>query len=164
MTSERDVPVNWIELDFGKHDGKSLPQVLLSDPDWFFWALDKKAFDKCLALRTQATLLNDRARRIKPPTNEFADPVVEYLIHRPTMKFARFEIVPRERQLHEGASPTFRSDLIDMSVPRRIAAYDKLGCGSLIKSLKHYLFGGESTRITRARAEAFFSDPTNFRP
>jgi hypothetical protein len=155
--------VAWVELDFGKHKGKSLPQVIFADPDWFFWALENKVFDKRAGLRSEANLLNARARSIKPPTDEFSDPVVEYLVHRPTMKFGRFEVVPRSRELHEGGSPAFRSDLIDMSVPRRIAKYDKLGCKSLIASLKHYLFGGEAARITRARAESFFADAANFR-
>lgn len=154
--------MNWNELDFGKHVGKSLPQTLLADPDWFFWAIEETVFDKRAGVRSQALLLNVRARSIRPPTDEYPDPVVEYLIHRPTMKFGRFEIVPRTREHHEGGSPAFRFDLIDMSVPRRIAQYDKLGCKSLVRSLKHYFFGGESVRVTRARADSFFSNPANF--
>jgi hypothetical protein len=155
--------MSWTELNFGKHAGKSLPQVLFSDPDWFFWAFETGVFAKRAALASEAKLLSERARSIKPPTDEFDDPVVEYLIHRPTMKFSHFDVVPRERELHVGGSPAFRSSVIDMSVPRRIAQYDKTGCKSLVSSLKSYLFGGKSARITRARAEAFFSEPSNFK-
>lgn len=152
----------WTALEFGKHEGKTLPQVLFADPDWFFWAYETKVFDKRPAHRAQANLIFSRATRIKPPTDQFQDPVVEYLIHRPTGKFGRLEVVPRSRGLHEGGSPAFRSDLIDMSVPRRIAQYDKVGCKSLVSSLKFYIFGSESTRVTKGRAEDFFSDLANF--
>lgn len=84
---------------------------------------------------------------------------MEYLIHRPTGKFDRLEVVPRSRGLHEGGSPAFRSDFIDMSVPRRIAQYDKLGCKSLVSSLKFYVFGSESARVTKGRAEDFSPTP-----
>jgi hypothetical protein len=29
----------WLQLRFGKHEGKTLPQIVLSDPDYFFWAV-----------------------------------------------------------------------------------------------------------------------------
>jgi len=28
----------WSTLPFGKHKGKTLPQIVFADPDWFFWA------------------------------------------------------------------------------------------------------------------------------
>lgn len=31
----------WTTLDFGRHNGRTLPQVVLIDPDWFFYALEK---------------------------------------------------------------------------------------------------------------------------
>jgi hypothetical protein len=79
------------------------------------------------------------------------------------MKFSHFVVVPREREHHVGSSPAFRGEVIDMSVPRRIAKYDKTGCKSLVSSLKAHLFGSDSARITRKRAEAFFSEPSNFK-
>ena len=29
----------WTTFPFGKHRGKTLPQIILDDPDWFFWIL-----------------------------------------------------------------------------------------------------------------------------
>jgi hypothetical protein len=29
----------WSKLYFGKHVGKSLPQILFYDPDYFFWGI-----------------------------------------------------------------------------------------------------------------------------
>jgi hypothetical protein len=153
---------NWTQLNFGKHNGKTLPQVLFDDPDWFFWAIETGVFGTRPALADEAKLLSARAKRIKIPRTEVIDPVVEYLIHRPTMKFSHFDIVTRDQQIHEGASPSFRLDVIDMSTPRRIAPYDKLGCKSLVSSLKLHLFGSKSARITKLRAEEFFSEMANF--
>jgi hypothetical protein len=33
--------MKWTEVPFGKHEGKTLPQILVSDPDWFFWMRPK---------------------------------------------------------------------------------------------------------------------------
>jgi hypothetical protein len=33
-------------LNFGKHKGKSLPEILLHDPDWFFWAMENHVLKK----------------------------------------------------------------------------------------------------------------------
>lgn len=154
--------MTWTPLNFGKHSDKTLPQVLFSDPDWFFWAVETGVFKTRPTFATEVKVLNERARNIKIPKGKHCDPVVEYLIHRPSMKFSHFEIVSRDQQLHEGASPAFRSTVIDMSVPRRIAQYDKLGCKSLLSSLKFHLFGSKSARVGKERAEAFFADSTNF--
>ena len=154
--------MSWTELNFGKHSGKTLPQVLFADPDWFFWAIEEKVFAKRPAFASEAATLHSRARSIKIPVSKGANSVVEYVIHQPTGKFSHFDIVPRERNRHEGSSPTFRLDVIDMSIPRQIAPYDKLGCKSLVASLKYHVFGKESARVTKARAEEFFSDKSNF--
>lgn len=152
----------WSTLNFGKHSGKSLPQVLFADPDWFFWAVEKEVFHDRPLLKTESELLLRRARNIKIPASRHPDPVVEYFVHHPTGKFAHFDVIPRDRGAHIGSSRTFRSDVIDMSVPRRLAPYDKTGCKSLVSSLKHHVFGNKSARITRERAEAFFDDASNF--
>ena len=34
--------MNWTTINFGKHQGKTLPQVILDDADWFFWAYENK--------------------------------------------------------------------------------------------------------------------------
>lgn len=155
--------MTWSTLTFGKHQGKTLPQVLFNDPDWFFWAAEEGVFEKrAESIKNEARDLDRKARMIKIPGNDAGKLVVEYLVHAPTKKFSHFEIVPSSRAPHEGASPAFRSGLIDMSVPRRISAYDKLGCKHLLKSLKHAVFGSESARVTKARAEDFFDNPSNF--
>jgi len=154
--------MSWTELNFGKHAGKSLPQILFADPDWFFWAVDKNVFATRPVLSREAAILSTRARNIRIPGPDAGTRTVEYIVHPPTGKFSHFAIVPRDREPHDGSSPAFRLNVIDMSVPRRIAEYDKLGCRSLVSSLKFYVFGSKSARVTRERAEAFFSNAANF--
>jgi hypothetical protein len=31
----------WTTIPFGKHQGKTLPQIVIDDPDWFFWILPR---------------------------------------------------------------------------------------------------------------------------
>lgn len=153
----------WTELTFGKHSGNTLPQVLFRDPDWFFWAIEEKVFEKRPGpIRTEARDLCKKACSVKIPGDNRGEMCVEYVIHPPTGKFSHFDIVPRDKPRHEGASPTFRTEVIDMSVPRRIATYDKLGCKHMLKSLKHAVFGNESARVTKKRAEQFFENENNF--
>jgi len=154
--------MSWSIINFGKHKGKTLPQVLFSDPDWFFWAVEEGVLQKKGALRSEEADLNSKARHIKIPSKEGPNMRAEYVIHRPTMKFSHMELVPTDRPHHEGSSPTFRKAVIDLSVPREIAPYDKLGCKSMLTSAKFYLFGSENARMTKKRCEDFFDDPDNF--
>ena len=41
----------------------------------------------------------------------------------------------------------------DLSVPRKIAPYDKMGGKIVVRALKHYVFGSENARLTRERRE-----------
>jgi hypothetical protein len=153
--------MTWTPLDFGRYQGKTLPQVLFSDPDWFFWAVEEGAFHKRDELKAEAALLYERARRVRIPARYGAGAVAEYWIHPSSFKFARVEIVPGDKPEPGETSPTLRARVIDFSAPRRLAPYDKTGGRILIGNLKEILFGG-NVRLTRARVEAFFSDPANF--
>ena len=152
----------WSVINFGTHKGKTLPQVLFSDPDWFFWAIEEGVFQNRGTLRGQAADLNTKARHIKVPARHGTNMLVEYVIHPPTGKFAHIELVPASQPHHDGSSPTFRKSEIDLSIPRQIAQYDKLGCKNMLKSAKFYLFGSERTRMTKERCEEFFDDVSNF--
>jgi hypothetical protein len=151
----------WTTLTFGKYAGKTLPQVLFSDPDWFFWAFESGAF-KTGKQKAEAEQLHYKATHIKVPQSGKEKMVVDHFIHRPTMKYSHFEVVPEDRERHAGASPTLRDDVIDMRVPRQIAKYDKTGNKTLITSLKYHYFASRSARMTKERCEAFFDNPDNF--
>lgn len=154
--------MSWSKLSFGKHDGKTLPQILFLDPDWFFWAMEEGVFDTRPALAKEAQLIDKRARSVKIPSNTNGDLTVQYFIHPPTGKFDSFEVVSKSQPLHDGSSPAFRLDHIDMSVPRKIAKYDKTGCKTLLKGIKVHVFCNGKFKFTKDACEKFFSDPANF--
>lgn len=151
----------WLTLNFGKHEGKSLPQVLFTDPDWFFWAYHEGVFEKRAGLRVEAERIYRRATAIRIPQNREETTLVEYMLYPGTGKFGGFEIVPKSRPAHEGSTPTLRATNIDMSFPCRLANYDKLGCRILVDGLKS-LFFPDVKRLTRERCEDFFDSPSHF--
>jgi hypothetical protein len=65
--------MNWSELQFG------LPQVLFSDPDWFFWAYDQETFQGMQRREADAIYIRAMHIRIPQPGNEPF--VAEYLVH-----------------------------------------------------------------------------------
>jgi hypothetical protein len=152
----------WSILPFGRHKGKTLPQVLFTDPDWFFWAVETKLLASP-RLVGEAAVVDRRARNIRIPSSTGEDLVVEYIIHPQSRKFVGMQFVSRDHPWHDGSSPTRRADVIDMSVPRGFAEYDKLGGKLFIRELKRLLFGSKKYVMTRERAEAFFDDPGSFR-
>jgi hypothetical protein len=150
----------WSVVTFGEHKGKTLPQLIFSDPDWFFWAMAKGESFYWGKLKQEAAEIDRRARRIRIPNNKTGIFRAEYIVHAPTGKFGSMQIVPADQPAHEGSSPTFRMTVIDLSVPRKIAPYDKLGCKNLISSVKCLFFGGSKT--TQKLCETFFDKLENF--
>jgi hypothetical protein len=150
--------MDWIPLHFGMHEGKTLPQVLWKDPDWFFWAYDKARSN----LPPEAELIYVRARAIKIPGNPEGELVAEYVVHPATGKFSSLRIRGADEPPHVGASDTWRLDRIDLAAPRKLKGFDKGGCQRLLRSVKFELFGDASYKMTKPRAEAFFLDEDNF--
>jgi hypothetical protein len=153
--------MTWSILKFGKHKGRTLPQVLFQDPDWFFWAVENDKFLNEIQA-AEARELYRKATAICIPQREKEDLVAEYYIHSPTGKFAQLKLVPRSRPEHEGASESFRSDTINLLTPRQIYPFDKRGSKKLIGDLKYYFFGSSSYKMTKRRCEEFFEDDSNF--
>lgn len=149
------------QLNFGKHKNKTLPQIVFSDLDYFIWAYGKDIF-KTSVLKNEANYVYQRIKSIKIPKENHDNYEVEYLIHPPTGKFGRFEIVEKSTPLHKGGSPAFRSKNIDLTVVKSIKEYDKLGSGIMIECLKAYCFGTSSYKMTKKRCEDFINDDSNF--
>lgn len=152
--------MSWTKLTFGPHSGKTLPQILFADPGWFFDAIHTGDFPRHqAALIPEVNTIAERASHIAIPASAPPDSTVEYYIHRPSGKFARFELVPRSQEEHKGSSPAFRLERIDMRVPYGRGGHDKTGYRLFIGSLKE-LYPGISAG--KKKAEAFFDDPANF--
>ena len=66
--------MSWSVLPFGKYRGKTLPQIIVRDLDWFFWMLPK--FYGRVA--DEAQDISRKARAIKIPNQDGRDLQVEY--------------------------------------------------------------------------------------
>jgi hypothetical protein len=122
----------WTAVRFGKYEGKTLPQIVLTDPDWFFWACDSGAFKNRGALADEAKVVSLRARTIR------VQGTVDVRIDR------------RDRLASVDVRPGNRYSLIDMSLARGFAGgMDKTGARMLVDAVRDYVFGGQ--RSTRRR-------------
>lgn len=109
----------WSAVDFGKwrSKGKTLPQILVADPDWFFWALDEGVFKG--SLLNQSQKLARRARSIKLPAAVISTHCVQHWIAHDG-KYARFDLIERDQGPHHGSSTEVRRLTLDMEFPRSI--------------------------------------------
>ena len=154
----------WTPLSFGRHDGKTLPQLLFTDPDYFFWAYEEGVFDKRgRQLQTEAKRIHSKVTSIRIPQHGLERLQVEYRFYFDDHTSIGFDIVEESSLPHAGATPTERADFIDMSIPRRQRNYDKRGYRIFLRSLKGHLIGNGSARMTQRLCEAFFDDDSNFR-
>ena len=149
----------WSEVNFGKWrgKGKTLPQIMVSDPDWFFWALEEGAFKGML--KSEADKLARRARAIKLPMSLAGTHCIQYMFTSEG-KFAGFNVIPSNRPAHVGSSSESRSPTLDLAAPRCVRSYDKLGAKLLLASFKSRWLADKT--FTKARVEAFFDNPGNF--
>ncbi len=153
--------MGWTPLNFGKYKGKTLPQIVLADPDWFFWAWEERVFvDK--GLMSEAQKIYRRATNIRIPQSGREKLIVEYIIHPSVEKFVTAEIIPESRPEHERVILSLRKEVFDLSVPRQIAPYDKIGGKLLVELIKRYVFGDSKKRMTKKICEEFFDDDANF--
>lgn len=156
----------WTPVELGKFrgKGKTLPQILFKDPDWFFWAWENGCFANPAAVFEEASRIQAKARtiRIPPQRGSTAPSAVEYRFDSRTGDFVNLQIVPASRSASVGTTPTYRTDCFDLSIPRQQRNYDKGGYKGFLSSLKFALFGDASARMTRERCEAFFDNPDNF--
>jgi hypothetical protein len=143
-------PSLWTPLDFGKHAGKTLPQVLFTDPDWFFWAYKEDAFDaQSTDISDEVERIYRRATAIRPPYIEGKSQFVEHLTD-PDGVFAGIQLAP--------AGASLGDTTLNMRFPRSLKKYDKRGYKVLLSDVRHIWFGDPSYRMNRRRAEAFFND------
>ena len=150
---------NWTPLKFGKYKGKTLPQIVLRDPDWFFWAYDNGKFGA--ALEDEAAEIAWKARNIRIPPPDPKNWRVEYEL---TLdgKFVGFSIVQMKdaNDATIDTSYSITSKHLDLSFPRSLKTYDKLGNKMMLRSFRHYYFSG--SRLTKEKCEKFFFWDWNF--
>ena len=149
----------WTPLQTEKHRGKTLPQVVFSDPDWFFHLHKKNWFD--FNHYYEAEELHQRATSIRIPQADTGEQLeMEYFFLYD--KFDHMQLVAESLPHHRGSSWTLRKDIIDLSVPFLYSRYDKRAGKIIISNLKHIIFGNKSHKMTKERCEEFFNDESNF--
>lgn len=155
---KRDKFMRWTTLNFGKHVGKSLPQIILSDADWFFWAYGRDVFKGRLSI--EAEDLASKATRIKIPKSDPENWQVEYR-HEDDGRFIEIAIVEAEEPSFRSYRGVRRLPYLDLAFIRRSRIYDKQGCRNLLDDFRRLYFG-EGKRLTKDRCEAFFNKRRNF--
>lgn len=153
--------MTWNGLPFGKYMGLTLPQVLFTDPGWFFWA-------HRLPLRGEvgyeASILEAKAAHIRVPQADGDRLVVEYVIDPRGGGLAAVQFVPEAVAGDGGGSTSFTRPYIDLSIPSQLAPYDKTGGKIIINFLKETYFGSTKHKMTRERCGEFFNDMSHFLP
>jgi hypothetical protein len=150
--------MSWIRLDFGEHAGKTLPQIVFADPNYFFSSMERAVFKGRGRLNDEAEELEFKARNIRARAGSIEDPVVEYTLDPYTRKFSCIEVIPRSQPLHQG-SPTSRQDVLDLGA----YANDRAASKELARQIKAHLFGAKA-RVPAAVLDQFFDDDSNFLP
>ncbi len=144
----------------GKYKGYTLPEILVKDPNYFFWLAE--APDWPVAIATEAKLLHWRATHIKLPKKKGKKQAAEYV--RSGKEFGKLRVVPRGALKKSTPSAVERGKFIDLSVPRKYDSYDKDGSKRLVHTMWELLVDefDDHGLIIAERAEQFFADPKNF--
>jgi hypothetical protein len=120
--------MNWTTVPFGKYKDKSLPQIFLLDPDWFFYMLPK--FYGRLA--DEAQDLARKARAIKIPGFDADKKLVEYWCEEGYPPGSSgFGFVDANSPCYNRWAT--RQHYLDLSIVCRASPYDKQGCRRLIQ-------------------------------
>jgi hypothetical protein len=145
--------MTWTVLSFGKHQGKTLPLIILDDPDWFFWVLPGLYGQ----LKTEADDLARKAAKIKIPRRNPRKWRVEFRFEHGD-RFCGFDIVRADSFMNSKWS--IRLPYLDLRLPRSYKAYDRQGYRNLIRDFRRLYF--HDRYLTKKRCEAFFDNGDNF--
>jgi hypothetical protein len=145
--------MTWTTLPFGRHQGKTLPQVILDDPGWFFWILPR-LYGR---LKIEADDLASKASKIKILRKNPRKWRVEFRFAH-GKRFCGFDIVRADSFMDVKWS--IRLPYLDLRLPPFYKAYDKKGYKNLIRDFRALYFDGRN--LTKKRCEAFFDNGDNF--
>ena len=139
----------WTVMPFGKYEGKTLPEIIMRDPDWFLWVLPKLNGK----LAKEAGEVARKARAIKIPKGKGKRLLVEYRYELDTesilgRRFCGFELV--EDSAYYCKKWTMRSSHLDLTLPVREKKYNKRGGRIMIEDFRRHFFG-ENKRLTKKR-------------
>ena len=154
--------MSWKIVDFGKHEGKSLPQIAFIDPDYLFWGVERDVFHEDPMLALQARTVAGRAQRILIPDNSVMNKSVRYMVDRRRGKLDAVLLIDMHKGAEMGYSHPNDQRHFDLSYARRLCAYDKHGAKLIVRAIKRDVFGDPRTYLKKKLVERFFDDETNF--
>jgi hypothetical protein len=162
MNNQNEVPplifgvrnwiMDWTTIRFGKYRGKSLPEIIFDDADYFFFLYENKFFHYDLA--KEAEVLYRRARSIKVPSRNGQKMLVKYLSY--FDKISKKDKFLMMKLITDGSDPgRYKiSSWIDFYEPRSYSDFDKTGYKNFVRMLKGILFGNRSHPLD---CELFFN-------
>jgi hypothetical protein len=138
----------WSTVPFGKYAGKTLPEIIVRDLDWFFWVVPK-LYGK---LAEEAEELARRARAIKIPNSRRKRLEVEYR-YEDGNRFCGFAFVKASSVRYSRWAT--RLPYLDLSWPLRRKKYDKARRPHPDTGFSDSLFWGAQTIDQRALRRVF---------
>ena len=145
--------MRWSVVPFGRYAGKTLPEIIVRDLDWFFWVLPK-LYGR---IAEEAQELARRARAIKIPQRGCKRLEVEYQFDM-DRRFSGFGFVDPSAPYSRWSA---RLRYLDLRWPLRRMKHDKQAGRIMIRDFRIHYFG-EHKRLTKERCEEFFSNDRNF--
>jgi hypothetical protein len=151
--------MSWSVVPFGRYTGKTLPEIIVRDLDWFFWMVPK-LYGK---LGIEARELARKAHAIRIPKGHGRKLEVEYRYEFDSgsvsgRRFCGFAFVKGEARPSQWKT---RLPYLDLSLPLRGKKYNKRAGQILLRDFRIHYFGTHK-RLTKARCEKFFSNDKNF--
>ena len=140
--------MSWSAMQFGRYEGKTLPEVILIDLDWFYWALPK-LYGK---IAEEAQDLARKVRGIKIPGPHRKRLEVEYRYERDD-RFRGFTFVKASSSAYHSRWST-RLPHLDLSLCLR-RKYDKRGGRILLRDFRKSLFWQAQTIDQEAMRKVF---------
>ena len=150
---EKGAEMRWSTVPFGKYKGKTLPEIIVRDADWFFWVLPNLYGTLAEEAQEQAR----RARAIKTPRRGRRRLEVEYEFDM-DRRFNGFAFVDADSARYSRWSS--RLPYLDLRWPLR-RKYDKRASRIMLRDFRWRYFG-KHKRLTKERCEEFFSNDANF--
>jgi len=146
-------------VPFGKYAGKTLPEIIVLDLDWFFWMLPN-LYGR---IGREARDLARKLRAIKIPKRHRRKFEVEYRYEFDSgsvfgRRFCSFAFVKGEARPSQWKT---RLPHLDLAFPLREKKYNKRAGRILIRDFRLNYFG-KYKRLTKARCEEFFSNDKDF--
>lgn len=154
--------MEWLIVNFGiyEDEDKTLPEIILENPDYFLFCFEKDIFKYYDDLKFQAEELYSKIRAIKIPENHSPDLVCEYLNNSKTGIINTIQLNYKDARRDDNC--VYRESYIDLAFPREFNPDAKRVTNKLLPQLFFILFGDRDVLLSKTMCENFFSDDYNF--